>query len=174
MDTKTFINTLNSILGVDLWPSVNGLIDNLGGDDLQLSYYYRDTMKLVGLRYDDLNDSISQFLRDKQGENTNLRNKGGDVWYILKLAHPEAHYRLGYWDGERNPREYGFSFDLNLHFWDGDLKNDYIYLNINHQAAWTNYGGAPGDMLYIIDSDELGLPKINPTYINWTLSNPIK
>ena len=167
MDTEEFIDTLNSILGIDLWPSVRTTLSRHG---LTSDAHLRKEMVLVDLKADDLLQSVADFLYNKEFIPSPLKTVDGETWYVIRAEHKslktgENRYKIGYWDGVAvgaigsvGAMGNGGSFDLNI------AGTNVIYLNINHRKPWLTMRGD----LYIFEPSS-----IKHQFLNWLDVNPL-
>ncbi len=173
MDTEEFIDTLNSTLGIDLWPSVSATLKTWRrrsgkvSRDKKLNLHFRQSIKFVDIGPEDVWRSISAFTKTLTPESVVGRLGGitnGNVWYIIHNTRG-GRYKIGYWGGGRPTSEDGVvgnSFDLNVLRHSTDSP---IFLNINHQKPWTM---SKGD-IYIFEPSSL-----ETQFMNWLNINPLE
>ena len=165
MNTEEFIDTLNSTLGIDLWPSVSATL--LMGEGLyENEDYYRGTMILVEpMNISGLKEIIKDFIKDKKIISNRLEDIEGPVWYIVWNG-KEKSCKIGYWDGlERGSQgDVGFSFDIHIGSRRG-LGGGNIWLNLNHRWSWLKSKGE----VYIFEPT-----LIKNQFLNWLNENPLE
>lgn len=184
MDTEEFIDTLNSILGIDLWPSVMATFKNWRHSESEATrnLFFRQILACVDIEPKDIWRSVSKLaqtltLTTSRRQDLSLRDvTTSGEWYLIDNIENTG-YKLGYW-GEgtvRHPspdtkgdKRFGNSFDLNLVTRiRRDEGNDEgtIFLNINHQKPWIQ---SKGD-IYIFEP-----PSLEPPFMNWLDINPLE
>ena len=186
MDTEEFITTLNSILGIDLWPSVMATFKDWRHSESKATknLFFRQILECVDIEPQDIWRSVSKFkqtltLTQSKSQGLSLRDiTTSGEWYLIDNLENTG-YMIGYWgEGERrgldtkDDERFGNSFDLNLvsRGWEEVGKavreDGPIFLNINHSKPWIDLG--QGD-IYIFEPSSM-----EPEFMNWLNVNPLE
>ena len=183
MDTEEFITTLNSILGIDLWPSVMATFKDWRHSESKATknLFFRQILECVDIEPQDIWRSVSKLtqtltLTKSKSQGLSLMDiTTSSEWYLIDNM-DNTGYMIGYWGEERpdtkDDERFGNSFDLNLVTrWKRDGKRDMrkqdgtIFLNINHNKPWIR---SKGD-IYIFEPSSM-----EPEFMNWLNVNPLE